>query len=112
MEYLVVLIVIAGIVWFALDEKFRANQIKRNGIKVRGIIVANKEFTGAYKDDDPFQLGGLINEPTVKFITKEGKVIIGSPEIGFVSQHKIVPPVKVIVIYDPKQPEKFCIDFD
>ncbi len=45
-------------------------------------------------------------------MTQDGQEIIGYPVLGFVTQHEVVPPLRVTVFYDFKQPEKFCIDLN
>lgn len=81
--------------------------IKKKWDKAVGIIASNHEGSS----NSRYRLGGNINTPVLKFITKDGREIFGSPVIGFITQYEIIPLVSVNVFYDPRQPEIFCIDF-
>jgi hypothetical protein len=90
-----------------LNQKTKTNSIKQNGIRTVGTIIQNKETQNRLD-----QLGGNINEPTIKFITKDGQEIIGKPVVGFTSQHEVMVPGKVSIIYDSKNPQKFFLDME
>ena len=105
MIYTIILIAIAiAAVYFFIKQQATINSIKRNGIKVKGIIVENSEKQGSM-----FQLGGNINAPTVKFITNDGQEIIGKPVMGFVSQTEILVPSYINVVYHSRNPRKFLV---
>jgi hypothetical protein len=108
--YLLIFLLVAGIGWIAFADRYRYNFLKKTGIKVSGVIIANKEHQSM--DNDSYRLGGNINSPTVKFRTQNGSEIIGSPVIGFVTQYEVIPPLKCIVFYDQRDPDKFCVDFE
>ncbi len=109
MESFLFVLVLVVLVLAALVEKSEISRFKKRGIKVCGVIIENKELAGGQNDGN--RLGGNINTPTVLFHTLEGLKIIGEPVEGFVTQHEVVPPVKVHVIYDKDDPRRFCIDF-
>lgn len=106
MGYLIILVIVVFLLT-GLSGRLKYIRLKRNGIKTVGIIVSNHEGSSNSK----YRLGGNINTPVVKFITKDGREIFGSPVIGFITQYEIIPLVSVNVFYDPRQPEIFCIDF-
>lgn len=107
MEYLLIFFVIAGFFYLGWTDKRKHNRLKKNGTKVYGTIISNLEYNDGGLNF--YQLGGNINTPIVKFLTQDGKEITGSPVLGFITQHEVTPPIQVIVFYDTKQPEKFCI---
>jgi hypothetical protein len=86
-------------------EKRRKERFGKTGIKVTGTIVHNKESFG----NDKFRLGGNINNPTITFVTIEGEEITGEPVTGFISQHEVVVPSQVNVIYNKFNPRKFYV---
>ena len=81
-------------------------EVKRNGVRVLGTIIHNTE-SGAKSF---YRLGGNINTPTIKFVTERGQEIIGEPIAGFISQHEVIVPSTIYIIYDSRNPERFCID--
>jgi hypothetical protein len=103
-----VLLFIAGLLYMSLKERAKDMLLKKKGARVSGIIIENKEEMA----NSNWRLGGNINQPTVKFITRDGREIIGTPIRGFVTQHEVVLPIWVTVFYDPKDPQKFTIDFN
>jgi hypothetical protein len=92
-----------------LRDRIKYNQLKRRGIKVSGTVIANSDKSPSR---EVYRLGGNINQPTVKFVTQGGHEIIGSPVLGFVTQHEVITPLRVTVFYDAKKPKRFCIDFN
>jgi hypothetical protein len=106
--YLLVLVFIAWLLWLSLKERSKDIWLKKNGVRVSGIIIENKEEMA----ESYWRLGGNINQPTVKFITRDGREIIGTPILGFITQHEVAPPIWVTVFYDPNHPEKFTVDFN
>lgn len=105
MLYIFYAVIILLIAYFLLSQKTTINSIKRNGIKTVGTIIENSEKQGS-----SYQLGGNINNPTVRFITNEGKEIIGNPVVGFISQKEVVVPSTINIVYDSKNPNKFYLD--
>jgi hypothetical protein len=93
-------------IYYYLDQDNEIQRIKRNGVSVVGTIIHNKE-SGA---KSMYRLGGNINDPTIKFFTEDGEEIIGNPIVGFISQQEVAVPSNVNVIYDRKDPKRFCID--
>jgi len=88
------------------SQKNQIASVKRNGVRAVGTIIKNEDRQHRR------QLGGNINSPTIRFITKEGKEIIGQPVIGFVTQYEVAVPSQVHVIYDSTNPEMFCLDME
>src|ERR1043165_7262569 len=107
MTYLFFTAIVVFVIYYYLDQRGKINTIKYNGVKVVGTIIQNTENSNG--QDGFGRLGGNINEPTIKFITKDGQEIIGKPVVRFVSQHEVVVPSKVYIIYDAKDPQKFFI---
>ena len=107
LEYLVIFFVIAGCFYLGWTDRSKHNRLKKYGTKVYGTIISNREHGDSSLDF--YHLGGNINIPTVKFLTKDGIEIKGSPVLGFITQHEVKPPIQVIVFYNPKKPDKFCI---
>jgi hypothetical protein len=107
LEYLLIFFVIVGCLYLGWTDKRKHIRLKRNGTKVYGTIISNREFVSGKVDF--YRLGGNINTPTVKFMTQDGREIIGTPVLGFITQHEVIPPIQVIVFYNPKQPDEFCI---
>jgi hypothetical protein len=103
--YILIFAILLG-VWVGFKDRIKYNLLKRRGVKVAGIIISNSDGGGSER----FRLGGNINHPTVKFVTKEGQAIIGSPVLGFITQYEVITPLRVIVFYDVKQPGRFCIE--
>jgi hypothetical protein len=97
------------VVLLASADRLKYNRLKKSGLKVPGVIIANREKRSA--NNDMYRLGGNINYPTVKFVTQDGQEISGAPVLGFVTQYEVIPPLSVTVFYDPIQPNSFCIDF-
>jgi hypothetical protein len=110
MEFLVVFSLIGILVGLALLKRYRVDLLKRKGISVSGTIVANNVSKSA--GNDRYRMNGNLNEPTVTFLTIDGREITGKPILGFVTLYEINPPVPVIVVYDPRNPERFTIDFE
>lgn len=109
MLYLFILFFLVPLVCFSLIEHNQVKALKKKGVRLPGVIVANEESS---KTMDEFsRLGGNINTPTVRFVTKDGHIITGEPIQGFVTQHEVVPPVRVLVIYEAKDPQRFCLEF-
>lgn len=104
MLYLLIFLSIAIIVYYCNDYIKRLD-LKRNGIKTIGAIIYNKEISPR----SMYRLGGNINSPTIRFITINGEEIIGQPILGFVSQHEVMVPSQVFIIYDRKEPGRFMI---
>jgi hypothetical protein len=86
-------------------EKGKVRKIKRNGVRTLGVIVFSEESNS----NSMFRLGGNINNPVIKFITEDGREIIGKPISGFISQHEVFVMDKITIIYDRKNPNKFCV---
>lgn len=104
MIYLLILFVLALLFYWCYDYLERI-ELKHHGIKTIGTIVQNKEMAAK----SMYRLGGNINMPTIQFKTTEGKEIIGQPIIGFVTQHEVVVPSSIRIIYDKKKPNRFMI---
>lgn len=81
-------------------------KIMETGTRVKAILVECGEKPA--KSIDKF--AGRIYLPTISFFTLEGKPIVGTPMIGFKSFKELVAPMEVEVIYDPKDPAKFCVE--
>lgn len=107
MIYIFIALIVVVAIYFVLYQRLRIKRIKRNGIRVVGTIIQNMEPQGSR-----FQLGGNINSPTVSYFTTEGQEIIGRPVVGFVTQHEVVVPSQVHIIYNSKNPEQFYLDFE
>lgn len=104
--FLILIVLMGG--YFYFDNKRRHQWIKKHGIIVRGTIIKNEER-------HPFRqerLGGNINNPTIKFMTKEGATVTGQPISGFTSQREIPVPSSISVIYDVRNPKRFCVRFN
>ena len=106
MTFIFLACIILAAIGFYLSQKRQISLIKRNGVRVIGTVIKNKEF----KSDDFYRLGGNLNDPTVRFITKDGGEIIGKPILGFTSQKEILTPFSVYIIYDSRNPQRFYID--
>jgi hypothetical protein len=104
MFYAVILLILALVIYFVLESAER-DSLKQYGITVVGIIIENEE-RGA---DSMYRLGGNVNYPTIQFKTVEGKKVIGQPMLGFTSQHEVVVPSYISIIYDPESPYKFMV---
>lgn len=102
--YILIFLILVLLVYWS-NNYFKRADLRRNGIRTVGTIIHNEESFQTSK----YRLGGNINNPTIKFITTDGKEIIGKPIIGFVSQHEVVVPSQVSIIYDVKKPYKFMI---
>ncbi|GAA4319236.1 DUF3592 domain-containing protein [Flaviaesturariibacter amylovorans] len=109
-EFIVIFSLIGVLIGYALFERSKPDRLKRRGVSVPGTIVANYVSTSA--GNDRYRMAGNLNEPTVTFITNDGREITGKPIVGFVTLYKLSPPVPVIVVYDPKNPNRFTIDFE
>ena len=107
MEYVIIITFIGAIVYYFF-QRDQARNLKENGIKVTGTIVHN----GQSGVSSNFRLGGNINNPTIQFVTKEGQEILGKPIVGFISQHEVIVPSSIDIIYDPKNPKRFCVDLN
>ncbi|GAB4093019.1 DUF3592 domain-containing protein [Flaviaesturariibacter terrae] len=110
MEFIVVFSIIGVLIGFALLERSKAGRLKRTGVPVPGTIVANDVRKSA--GNDRYRMGGNLNEPTVTFLTIDGREITGKPVVGFVTQYRLNPPIPVIVVYDRANPQRFTIDFE
>jgi hypothetical protein len=103
-------VVFGLLIWF-ISEGRKTHRIKQYGIKARGVIIENNEDSGGNETlDGP--LGGNINEPVIRFTIEDGSEIVGRPVTGFISQHEVLVPSYINIIYDPKEPAKFIIDPD
>ncbi len=107
MEYIIIITLIAALGYYFFQRNQTQN-LKENGIKVTGTIVHN----GQSGSGSNFRLGGNINNPTIQFVTKDGQEILGKPIVGFISQHEVIVPSNIDIIYDPKNPKRFCIDLN
>lgn len=94
------------IVFILIYHSDKLRGFKENGIRSTGTIIDNGE-SGAESD---YRLGGNINNPTIKFVTESGEEIIGKPVTGFISQHEIIVPSSIDIIYDAPNPQRFSID--
>ena len=101
--YWIVLLLLSVITALLLANKFKAKKLRRRGIKVPGIIIENFDTHGGGFTD-------IINDPVVCFTTLDGKDIVGRPVLGFVTRDEVNLPTNVSVIYDPKNPQSFCLD--
>ncbi|RYY84108.1 MAG: hypothetical protein EOO15_20085 [Chitinophagaceae bacterium] len=110
MEFIVIFSLIGLLIGLALFERSKADRLKRRGVSVPGTIVANDVRSSA--GNDRYRMDGNLNEPTVTFLTNDGREITGKPIVGFVTQYRLSPPIPVIVVYDLKNPERFTIDFE
>lgn len=107
MIYKILLFISSFCILIGLLLKKRSSiQLKKTGIKTVGVIVGNTGTDGS--ENSFYQLGGNINNPTIRFFTKTGLEIIGTPVIGFISQHQIFINEEIEVIYDPENPQRFC----
>ena len=106
LPYLLFVPLLIYLIYYSFLEQTQTKEIKRNGIRTVGTIILNRE-SGAKSF---YRLGGNINHPTIKFITAEGKEVIGEPIAAFISQHEVVVPSTIYIIYDLRNPERFCID--
>jgi hypothetical protein len=97
--------VLISVVFRLIKEKDKIRKVKRNGVRVIGVIVYNEESNS----NSMYRLGGNINTPIIKFVTEEGFEVTGKPIIGFISQHEISMMDKISIIYDRHNPEKFCV---
>lgn len=104
MEYVIIITFIAALGYYFF-QRDQTQNLKENGVKVTGKIVHNGQ-DGANSN---FRLGGNINNPTIQFITNEGQEILGKPIVGFISQHEVIVPSYIDLVYDPKKPKRFCI---
>jgi len=104
MSYIPLIAVIIFGIYYYIDKN-KELTIKRSGIKVPGVIIDIKGSSGYYFS----RLGGNINTPIIRFFTENGEEVVGKPIIGFISQREFQVPTHVIVIYDRKDPNKFCI---
>src|SRR4051794_22865893 len=98
---------VIGLLWY-LSERSKDDDIKNNGTRVLGTIINNKELILDWSEWD--RLGGNINNPTVRFMTLEGREIIGKPIARFVTQYEVKPPANIYIIYDTRNPQRFRID--
>ncbi|TCZ65193.1 DUF3592 domain-containing protein [Flaviaesturariibacter aridisoli] len=110
MEFIVIFSIIGLLIGFALFERSKPDRLKRRGVSVSGTIVANEVRSSA--GNDRYRMDGHLNEPTVTFLTIDGREITGKPIVGFVTQYRLHPPIGVIVVYDLKNPKRFTIDFE
>lgn len=106
MLYIFLFVLVIGLYTY-FNQKTKIDSIKKNGVRVMGTIIQNEETQGRRR-----QLGGNINDPTVTFITKDGLEIVGKPVVGFTSQHEVIVPSRVYIIYDSKEPQKFFLDME
>ncbi len=106
MLYLPFIVIIVIGICIYLYRKHQVELLEKYGISAKGVILENAETNGK----DFYRLGGNFNTPTIQFSTKQGKVIVGKPIIGFTSQSEIISQTEVNIIYDPENPENFCID--
>ncbi len=104
MFYAVILLILALVIYLVLESTER-DSLKQYGITVVGTIIENRERG----PDSMYRLGGNVNYPTIQFTTAEGKEIIGQPMLGFISQHEIVVPSYISIIYDPESPHRFMV---
>lgn len=105
-----VIMMVVGIV-IGIQASEENYELKTIGIKVPGHIIYNEERGGAdqsRRNDSP-QPGGNINHPTVHFITKDGREIIGKPALEYISNREIKEVMNIMVMYDPKNPYRFII---
>jgi len=102
-----IIIIVFGL-YFYFSRKSQTEALKRDGIETKGIIIRNNENGGR----EYYRLGGNFNTPTIQFVTNEGKEIIGEPLVGFTTQYEIVIPSEIDIIYDPQNPENFCVNLD
>jgi hypothetical protein len=93
------------LVYYSFIEQSEIRKVKRNGISANGIIIENRES----RSKSIYRLGGNINYPTIKFLTVDGKEIIGEPIAGFISQQQVVVQSNIHLMYDLDNPERFCI---
>ncbi|RYY41689.1 MAG: hypothetical protein EOO08_00750 [Chitinophagaceae bacterium] len=110
MEFVIIFSLIGALVGLALWERSKAGRLKRKGVSVAGTIVANNVRSSA--GNNQYRMDGHLNEPIITFTTTGGMEITGKPIVGFVSQHELIPPIAVIVAYDPANPKRFTIDFE
>jgi len=106
LEILILVALVFCFFLIGLPQRLRYNSLKKRGKKVKGVMIANREKSGA---NGEYQLGGNFNRPTVRFLTEEGLVVTGTPVMDIVTQHELVPPVMVTVYYDARRPSTFCI---
>jgi hypothetical protein len=107
LEYVFIIVLVATLAYSCYGY-FERMELKHNGVKVVGTIVHNTDGS----PNNMYRLGGNINNPTIRFITAEGKVITGKPILGFISQHEVVVPSEILIIYDRKKPSRFMIVSD
>jgi len=100
-----VIILVAGIA-IGIQANEENYELKTKGIKVPGHIIYNEERHGTKGDS---HRGGIINHPTVRFITTDGREIIGKPALEYISNRKIKEVMNIMVMYDPKNPYRFII---
>jgi hypothetical protein len=105
MGYILIFVALVGLLTY-FNQRNRIHSIKRNGVKTTGVIVTNKEFN----PDSARRLGGNINDPTIKFATLDGQIIIGKPIVGFISQDEVAVPTEVNIVYNSRNPKQFYID--
>src|SRR5215204_4412446 len=105
MLYIFLFVLALGLYTY-FNQKKTIGSIKKNGVRVVGTIIQNNDRHGNY------QLGGNINSPTIRFVTEEGKEIIGKPVVGFTSQYEVAVPSHVNIIYDSRNPKQFYLDLD
>lgn len=101
---LLLIATIAVGIYYYWEYRKQAN-LRKHGIKVAGTIIRNKESSPNSK----YRLGGNINYPTIKFVAVDGVEVIGKPIIGFTSQHEVVVPSQVFVVYEKSDPRKVCV---
>lgn len=104
--YLLIFLVITAVVISLFSQQNDVELVKKYGTRTTGIIIENSEMNPR----SLYRLGGNINYPIIQFTTSEGKEITGKPIMGFVTQHEVAVPSYINIIYDPGNPEKFCID--
>src|SRR5689334_2076274 len=104
MIYWLILLVLALLACYSYDY-IKQVELKYHGSKTIGTIIHNKEMAAR----SMYRLGGNINIPTIQFVTADGKEIIGEPILGFVTQHEILVPSPIGIIYDRKRPSRFMI---
>jgi hypothetical protein len=113
MFYIIAVTILLAILSAYLHKK-EIRDLKKIGIRVPGLIIFNDDGSVHSIDGSTrtrkHQLGGNFNEPRVRFVTADGKVITGKPVIGFISQKEVKVPRPVYIYYNPENPEEFCLD--
>lgn len=106
MEYVLIFIVISVCIISYYFTNDKIAELKRDGIRTMATIIENHETN----PKSMYRLGGNINTPTVRFFTTDGREIIGKPVLGFITQFEVTVPMHIDIIYDPADPDIFCID--